>query len=400
MTNPISGHTAGVGFSATSLGLRDGDGLTSASLTNIYEGLHGNGIIRLQAGAATDALRNSIITGTPGYVEVGPSGNSYVKVSGGYCVLDGVLYEFAGGDGAVEEFQIGVSSNYSGTLPTPPSNTSDVYVVIYLRGNSGTEQHLMYEMGTPVQVTQGTPLLPSTFLSKPSSNADSNFNEQTTVLAILRYTMTASQASIQASLQAEPVVNDRRTYVRAPPIYLTSLTKGTTGNVTDGNNVDSASILDNKFTSPEVGDFNGSTFGAIWQTHNEGDNTDDTAAHAMLLYAAPRNLHSTPATHTHRLGPDQMSAILTTGKTFLFDQANIFLVNPNGGTADATLTPSGTFPPGHVIEIRNISTSGSYDVKFTAKTNNAGAAPVDVANGKYAKFVYDGTDWHLLFLQA
>ena len=76
------------------------------------------------------------------------------------------------------------------------------------------------------------------------------------------------------------------------------------------------------------------------------------------------------------------------------------MVNPNGGNNHATLTPSGSFPSGHVIEIRNISTSGSYNTVFNAKTDNASAANINIANGKYARFVYDGTDWHLLILQA
>ena len=44
MTNPKAGHMSASGMSTDAQGLRDGDGLTSPSLTNIYEGLHGNGI--------------------------------------------------------------------------------------------------------------------------------------------------------------------------------------------------------------------------------------------------------------------------------------------------------------------------------------------------------------------
>ena len=52
------------------------------------------------------------------------------------------------------------------------------------------------------------------------------------------------------------------------------------------------------------------------------------------------------------------------------------------------------------MEIRNISTANSFSAKFNAKTDNATAADVAIANGKYAKFAYDGSAWHLLFLQA
>ena len=75
-------------------GLRDGDGLTSPSLTNLYEGLHGNGIMRLGDGAKGDSLRNSIVANTPGFIQIG-SAQGEVKVYGGYCVLDGVLYEMS-----------------------------------------------------------------------------------------------------------------------------------------------------------------------------------------------------------------------------------------------------------------------------------------------------------------
>ena len=99
MTNPMSGHTAGTGFSADAQGLKDG---------------------------------NSIISSTSGFVEEGPTGTSYVKVSGGFCKLDGTLYKFAGGNGSSVEVRIGTDTNFSGSLPSPPSSVSDVFVVIYL----------------------------------------------------------------------------------------------------------------------------------------------------------------------------------------------------------------------------------------------------------------------------
>lgn len=399
MTNPLAGHTAGVGFGVNAQGLRDGDGLTSASLTNIYEALHGNGIVRLEAGASGHALRRSIISSTPGFTEQGPSGTSYVKVYGGYCVLDSTMYSFANGITSSEEFQIGVSANYSGTLPSPPAAVSDVFVVVYLSGNVGTEKHLMYEVGTPVAVTVGTPLIPNAFLSNPSVNATTNLNHQTTIIAVMRYTMAAGQSTLQAALSASPVIHDRRTYVRTPPLYLTPLTKGVVGDVADSNNVDSAGAVDLRFASPEHGDLSGSTFGAIWQTHNEGDFVGDSNSHAVLLYAAPRDLHSTPSTKTHRLGPDQVVS-MTASKSFTFDQANIFLVNTAGGAV--TLTPNGTFPPGHIVKIRNNSPSGSNAVIFDdAKPTSSGAsANQSIAVGKYSEFVYDGTNWFVLFAQA
>jgi hypothetical protein len=171
------------------------------------------------------------------------------------------------------------------------------------------------------------------------------------------------------------------------------MTDGSIGDVTTANAVNSAGDMDAFFASPENGDLAGSPFGAIWQSHREDRSS---GKHGVIYAAIPKNLHATAATETVVLGPNRIS-ILTANTTFTFDQENIFLVNPNGGSAHATLTPSGDFPSGHIIEVRNISTSGSFNTKFTAKTNNAAAAVVDITNGQYARFVYDGTDWHLLF---
>lgn len=52
--NPISGHTAG-----TNDGLRDGDHILSPSLTNIYEGLHGNGVLNAHDTAFGSGDRNT-----------------------------------------------------------------------------------------------------------------------------------------------------------------------------------------------------------------------------------------------------------------------------------------------------------------------------------------------------
>lgn len=407
MTNPLAGHTAAVGFGRDAQGLKDGDGLTSPSLTNLYEGIHGNGIIRLEGGATGDALRNSIISATPGFVEQGASGTSYVKVSGGFCKLDGSLYKFAGGNGSTVEFRIGTDTNYSGTLPSPPSVVSDVFVVVYLAGAlNGTHKHVMYEVGTPVSPTAGTPLVPNVFLSKPSALGVDSTNHQTTVLAIIRYTLAAGQANLTAAFTASGIVHDRRTFLDSnSPMYLAPMTTGATLSVGDNENVDSASVLDSRHTDPEDGDFSGSDFGAIWQTHTEGDYVGHSASdnnHAVLLYAAPRKLDGTTVHDTHRLGPNKVVALThsPSSVSFTFDQGNIFLVNTASGAV--TLTPSGSFPHGHIVRVRNYSPSGSNAVTFDDAKPNATASSANqtVAVGKYSEFIYDGTNWFVLFAQA
>ena len=164
MSNPLSGHTSATGFGADAQGLRDGDGLTSPSLTNLYEAVHGNGILRLGDGARGDSLRNSIVANTPGYIQTtGTQGE--IKVFGGYCVLDGILYKFAGGPGSHETLIVGDTGTpaFSGDLPSVPSSNSDVFVVVYLAGRDSPEAHVRYEMGTPAAPTSGTPLIPNRF---------------------------------------------------------------------------------------------------------------------------------------------------------------------------------------------------------------------------------------------
>ena len=380
MTNPIAGHTSATGFGTDSQGLRDGDGLSSPSLTNLYEGIHGNGILRLEATASGDSLRNSIVVGTAGYIENGVS-QGQVKVYGGLCVLDGMLYDFAGGPGNSETFVIGTTgggASHSGELPSVPANNSDVYVVVYLDSRSSPEAHIRYEVGTPKEIANGTPLIPNVFLSDPSGGT--SLIHQTSILGVLRYTMTGGAGSVTASLSATPVIHDRRVYLRTSPMFLTPLTKGAVGNVVSGNAVNSAGALDARYSSPEGGDFSGTTVGALWQSH-----TPD--AHSMLYYAAARELGGTPATHTHRLGPNEVTVkTLGAHESFTFDQSNIFVIT--NGTYN--ISPSGTFPPGHVVEITN---TGSGTVTFTGVSTT-------LATNQYGKFVYDGSNWQKMFKQA
>lgn len=368
-------------------GLRDGDGLTSPSLTNLYEGLHGNGIMRLGDGAKGDSLRNSIVANTPGFIQIG-SAQGEVKVYGGYCVLDGVLYEFANGPGSHETFIVGTTgagANHSGDLPSVPSSNADVFVVVYLVGRGTPEAHVMYEMGTPAAPTSGTPLIPNRFLSNPSISGNTDLNHQSTVLGVIRYSMTGGAANVTASL-GSPVIHDRRTFLRSSPMYLTPMTKGAIGNV------DAANALTNPdsfFASPEDGDLIGSTFGAIWQTHREDVSG---AKHGIILAALPNNLDTTPVTGTYVLGPDRLEVITTTGNiTFTFDEANIWVVTTD---AARTINPSGVFSAGHVVDIYH--KSGAHNLHFDSTTGGHGATPINVniGAGESARFIYDGNNWH------
>ena len=368
-------------------GLRDGDGLTSPSLTNLYEGLHGNGILRLGDGARGDSLRNSVVANTPGYLQIGAA-QGEVKVYGGYCVLDGVLYQFANGPGSYETFIVGTTgagANHSGDLPSVPGSNSDVYVVVYLVGRNTPEAHVMYEMGTPAAPSSGTPLIPNRFLSTPSISGNTDLNHQTTVLGVIRYSMAGGSANVTASLSG-PVIHDRRTFLRNSPLYLTPMTKGGIGDVAASNALTNPDAF---FSSPEDGDLTGSTFGAIWQTHRE-----DTAGgkHGVILAAVPGNLDTTPVTGVHVLGPDRLENITTSADiTFTFDEANIWVITTD---ANRTIAANGVFPAGHVVDIYH--KAGAHTLTFDPTVGGHGATPINVsiAVGDSARFVYDGTDWH------
>jgi hypothetical protein len=396
MTNPKAGHTSATGMGTSAEGLRDGDGLSSPSLTGPIEAIHGNGILRIADTAVGTSARNSIATSTPGYIVTAASG--VVTIHGGWCVLDGVLYKFAGGPGATQQITIGATgtANFNSELPAVPAATSDVYVVVYVNGDSGASTRIRYEMGTPVATATGTPLIPSTFLSDPSLG-NTRKNHQHIVLGVLRYTMTGGAANVTASLNATPVLHDRRVYIRTSPMYFQHLSKG--GDTVSGSLVTSANAIDSHldlaalYASPEVGDFTNSFFGALWQSH-----TPD--AHAMLYYAAPKTMGGSIATHTHRMGPDELKIITTSGAhiTFTFDQSNIWIVTTD---ATRTINPTGTFPPGHVVEIYH--KAGAHTLHFDSTSGGHSTNTKinqDIANGESGRFVYDGADWHKLALHA
>jgi len=251
----------------------------------------------------------------------------------------------------------------------------------------------MYEMGTPAAPSSGTPLIPSRFLSSPSISGNTDANHQHTVLGVLRYAMTGGAGSVTASLSTTPTIHDRRTYIRSSPLYLTPMTKGSIGNVDTSNALTS---VDGFFASPEDGDLSGSTFGAIWQTHR----ADVAGAKHGAIYASvPRNLNTTPVTNTYVLGPNRLEVVTTSGNvTFTFDQANVWIVTTDN---NRTINPTGSFGAGHVVEVYH--KAGSHTLHFDSTSGGHSTSTkinVDVAINQYAKFIYDGANWHKVDLHT
>ena len=385
MVNPLSGHTTGQVTASESL--EDGKALTSTSLTNLYEGVHGNGIMRIDDGAYDDANRQAIGSGTDGHVTASSGGA--VTVHGGYAMLGGVMYSFAGGPGATTNYTVGNSTWHLGSLPSVPSTTSDVIVTIYAVANSASGVvNVQHHFGTAVVNTTGTPLTSSTFLSQPHNTGGSPQNHESIVLATLKYTMTGGAANVTASLNT-PTVSDKRCFLRSSPIYLTPLTQGVAGDFAANKAIDHTNqgVLDTmgNFTGTEQGAFAASPFGAIWQSHSPD-------GHARLYYSARNSQGGTPARKTWRLAPNEVKVLTTSSnQTFTFDGPNIWIITTSG---NITLNPApGSFPTGYTIEVYHAA--GSDDLKF-----DGSGIDINVAINKYGKFVYTGSAWAKLDLHT
>ena len=196
------------------------------------------------------------------------SGSGSVTVYGGYASLGGVLYSFANGPNSSKTYTAGDTAWHLGSLPAVPASNSDVIVTVYVVADNNTGvANVKHHFGTPVVTSTGTPLTSDTFLSAPGPTN----NQEVTVLAVLRYTMTGGAASVTASLNT-PTVSDKRCLLSNSPMYLTPLTSGATGGYASGESIDHANrsldTMNSRIGGAESGAFNASPLGAIWQSHS------------------------------------------------------------------------------------------------------------------------------------
>tara|TARA_R110002020_G_scaffold14091_4_gene50142 strand:+ start:4069 stop:5415 length:1347 start_codon:yes stop_codon:yes gene_type:complete len=445
MVNPKSGHTA-ANITLGVDGLRDGDVITSPSLTNLLEGLHGNGIIRLQDGARAQANRNEVMTNAPGHCVRATA--STLTVHGGYAVLDGCLYAFAGGAGASVTLTLENTQNYVSS--TALSSGEEVLYVIYLVGNSNaarSSSRVRVLGGTPTTTTTGVfPPVPDGFLTDPITGL-AEANSQTIVLAVVRAIYKSSGGGNDNIDIVE--VNDKRTFIHNTPHYFTPLTTAsTTANATTvvrsndkGINTD-VQLKNLEFGADEQGDFGTAIGGnridvsALWVSHqnwkasiadatdpalpsssdpNYGlgpgggyDSTTATYADAQtptdVLYFsgqgnAKQSLAAGGAMTTVRVGSkgvDKFQLTVSGNKawpvTSYGDQVFITdCTTAPSGSNFVTYTPDGEFPEGHMIWIQN--TNGAHDnIRF----NGTGISNQVIESGKTAQYVYDGTTWYRL----
>jgi len=414
MVDSLSGHTA-AGNDLGVDGLRDGDSLASPTLTNILQGLRGNGIIRLQD-FAYGSSRNSVGDDQPGSIK--RLSTHTFKVFGGYVILDGQLYEFAGGPGGDATLTLGTDNATDGTALNATGEQS-IYVV-YLTGQGGNAQvHVIG--GSPVKISTGLyPSIPSQYLIDYDSASTGLKNEQVVVLATLRCEHSSSGGDHNVNILE---VNDKRHFIRNNPIYMFPLSSGNI--VTDGTavsqiergtdkGVQEPSELKSLFAAPESGDFgtmaNGATLidaGALWMSTGRSGAAEgfgpehglDRASKSMkdeLFFAAQENAEKfVVSKRLFGKGVSAPASAISSNATYTLTSFGdeILILNPADGVT-VTLRPqkSGSnymFPEGHTIEVSNTAAStGTGSIVFDDQGINSTVAPT-----YRASFVYEGSTW-------
>ncbi len=375
--NPLSGHTAANHASAmTGSGvftdsLEDGEHITSPSLTNMLEGVHGNGIMLEEDTAGTASIRDNP-EDLPGVCEQVTNTHT-VRIVGGHAVLDGVLYKFAGGPGSSQDVAFTTGSAHKRATYSALSSGQEVLIVVYISSDT-TNQCITWEMGTPVTTASNTyPTTPSAFLSNPKSSGLDV--KQSVVLAVVRAVYSASGGDLNLSITES---NDKRVFVRPTPMYMSPVTSGVVGATTA---VASHTALD--AYNQDTGDLTASRFGALWQSYNtDGD--------AVLYYSAK---DSGGTRHTHVLGPTGYVTASPSGtSTFTFNEGQVFVLNPSTAVQ---FNPTGTFPAGHTVYVTNDAAHDTNAITF----DNAGIGMV--LKGKESGFfVYTGSAWKNVMLAS
>ena len=422
--NPLSGHTAAQNNDSGDNGLRDGDSLSSPTLTNMLEGIHGNGIIRLQDGAYGSS-RNEVNTGNQPGSMTKHSDVWKLNVEGGLAVLDGVLYEFGGGPGGAGSV-VQLGTHGTGTQLTAAGQES-MYVIYATPKDTDGHLHVSAAGGSPVLVAQGLyPQLPDSHLITTATA-----NDKIIVLGTVRCSYTTTGGGGNAHNVQIDELNDKRHFLSSTVNYMVPITGGGLDDGSGGSGtkhiargathgITNAAQLHNMKTimnSPVDGDFGGAHAGAgglidvaaMWVSHanNEAPNLAsssgigaalghgpsrgrDRAGNStrdILFYAGQSNAGTAdnPAVRLSGRGVDAPTGAVSSATwTITADGDSVFVLQANGAV---TLTPSGQFPEGHIIEIRN---TGSSTITF------AGLAAI-VATTGYARYVWEGSAWVELF---
>ena len=369
--NPLSGHTAANQASMTGSGvftdsLEDGEHITSPSLTNMLEGVHGNGIMLEEDTAGTARIRDNP-EDLPGVCEQVDNPNR-IRIVGGHAVLDGVLYKFAGGPGSSQDVDFTTTSQHA--RATYASNYlsagEEALIVVYISSDT-TNQCITWEIGSAVATASNTyPTTPSAFLSNPKpSGLDV---KQSVVLAVIRVVYSASGGDMKLSITES---NDKRVFVRPTPLYLSPVTSGAVGATTP---VDLHTELDayNQDTGSLSAD--NCRFGALWQSFGAqiASTTAGDSGKDVLYYSG--TFGTDAADRYTRSVFDRVLTTAATSLTITSADANILILTTRSGTC--AISTSGAFPAGYIVEIKNQDTGDT--ATFAGET---------IAASGYGRFV-------------
>jgi len=414
VSDNLAGHTAAQNTLGED-GLRDGDALSPATLTNLLQGVHGNGIIRYQDGAY-DSTRNETNSGNqPGSIVRASS--STLTVSGGFAVLDGALYEFGNGVGNTKTLDLNDNSHGTGGLVLS-ANEEAIYT-IYV-APSGGHFKIHYEGGSPVDATTGLyPSASNQYLIDFDTGATQD-NMKAVVLAHVRVQFVASGGGTRNINIVE--INDKRVFIKAAadfrvPLSLGSISSGEIVDTGDKgvNRVEHLNVVHNEngeltvsdtvnvhwVSHPRYGSFNQSPPSSSDAGYGQGPSrgADRSGGHAAdAFYFAGRNNEQTGhyAVRLQGMGVDATSTALTTNGTWVVtaDGDSFFMLSPNGGVT-ITLNPERDgsakymFPEGHIIEVCN---DGAGSIVFDNQTSPTGLNAT-LSSGHRATFIYEGSVW-------
>ena len=374
--------------------LTDGDFLLSPSLTNIYEGLHGNGILLLEDGAtSTSGIRNTPAS-LPGYCKKKSSGNSDVnilRIRSGVAVIDGMLVDFGGGytNNAPVDYDITLRQDTIEGSNSALTDAGDTVLLVVYACTDGTTtgsyptNHIKIEMGS--KVTSGFPVTPEAFLSDPDSNFSS---KQSTVLAVVKCVYEGTNGTNNDLKLSISEVFNMTTYLRPnAPMYLAPMTKDVPGTFT--NAINGHADMDGMHGGgTESGSLGGTPFDALWASKN-------TSGDSILMYSGDQG----GSKRSFRMGPDKATSYTGgSDQTFTFDGANIFHLEPS---QSIELNPRGTFPISHMIFIHNFS---SHIIEFNETQDSpsalSGTAKFDIAANTSIICTFDGSVWKRTFVST
>jgi hypothetical protein len=413
-TDNIAGHTAAQNTLGED-GLRDGDSLSPATLTNLIQGVQGNGILRYQDGAY-GSTRNETNSGNQPASMVRAS-SSTLTVSGGFVVLDGALYEFGGGVGNTITLDLNDGSHGAGALQLS-ANEEAIYTIYVAPSGGNSKVH--YEGGSPVDTTTGLyPSASNQYLIDYDTGATQD-NMKAVVLAHVRVQFVSTGGGANNLNITE--INDKRVFVNGAADYRVPLSVGTitSGEIADGGAEGINTIAHLNAVHNENGELSTSdTVNAHWVSHprygafaqtppsasdagyGQGPSrgADRGGSHAAdSFYFAGRNNEQT-GHYSVRLqgrGVDATSTALTTNGTWVLtaEGDSFLMLSPNSGVT-ITLNPERDgsanykFPEGHIVEVCN---DGAGDIVFDNQTSPSGLNAT-LSSGHRATFIYEGTVW-------